>query len=196
MLFGRKKKKKAPPPSRSAGVGLYGKHPGAGDFLRENASGPEISLLDEWLSAAIDRAGRVLPDFDAAYGSLFSAGFLLGFPGEARAGSALLGVMAPSRDEIGRQFPLIIFAYVDQSLAADGFDAAPHEPFIAAATSVLQRRNTLSRDELLAAARALQPPDAASFARAREAHQAYLGQTPWLAAFNTMLGLSALMQTG
>ncbi len=195
MLFGRKKKKQ-PPPTRSTGVGLYGKHPGAGDFIRVNASGPEVALLDEWLSAGLDRARRVLPDFDDAYGSLFSASFLLGFPGEARAGSTLLGVMVPSRDEIGRQFPLIIFAHIDPVLATDNFDSIPHEPFIGHATRLLQRRNTMSRDELLSAIKGLKPPDAASLGQAKTEQQSYLEQTPWLAAFNTMLGLSAMMQTG
>ena len=195
MLFGRKKKKSPPPATPGSGVGLYGKHPSAGDFIRLNATSPEVGLLDEWLSSGLDRARRVMPDFDAAYGGLFSAAFLLGFPGEARAGGALLGVMAPSRDEIGRQFPLLIFAHLSREMASAGFAAAPHQAFLGAASRLLQRRNSLTRDELLRAVEALPPPDPQSQATADAELSEYLGKTPWLAAFSTMFGLSAPVQT-
>ena len=194
MLFGRKKK--APPPAATgSGVGLYGKHPGAGDFLRLNASSPEVGLMDEWLSSGLDRSRRVLADFDGAYGGLFYAAFLLGFSGEARAGGALIGVMAPSRDEIGRQFPLVIFTHLSRDLASRGFRASPYEAFIGEASRLLQRRNTLTRDELLRAVEGLTPPDAQSQQLAGEQLSTYLLETPWLTAFNTMFGLSAPAQT-
>ena len=195
MLFGRKKRS-PPPAAPGSGVGLYGKHPAAGDFLRVNATSQEVGLLDEWLSSGLDRARRVLPDFEGAYGGLFSAAFLLCFSGDNRAGGALLGVMAPSRDEIGRQFPLIIFAHLSRALSQQGFHTAPCEGFLDAASRLLQRRNSMTRDELLRSVEALVSPDAASQATAAETLSAHLSQTPWLAAANTMFGLSAPMQTG
>lgn len=195
MLFGRKKKKAPPPAMAGSGIGLYGKHPGAGDFIRLNASSPEVGLLDEWLSSGLDRSRRVLGDFDSAYGGLFHAAFLLSFPGEARAGGALLGVMAPSRDEIGRQFPLVIFAHLSRDLASRGFATAPYEAFLGEASRLLQRRNTLTREELQRAVERLTAPDAQSQQQADQALSTYLAETPWLAAFSTMFGLSAPVQT-
>lgn len=197
MLFGRNKRKQRPasplPPSGSPVVGLYGKHPSAGDFLRHNAGGPEIRELDQWLGNAVDAGKRLLPRWSESYPSLFTASFLLDFDAASR---ALMGVMVPSQDAGGREFPLVVFATVDRGPARDHFCALAHEPFFAAATRLLQRRNTMTRDDLLRGVDTLRGPGRESLAGARQAHEAYLAQTSWNAAFTAMFGISALMQRG
>jgi len=105
-------------------------------------------------------------------------------------------VMAPSRDEIGRQFPLIIFAHMSRALGQQGFQSVPYEAFLDAASRLLQRRNSMTRDELLRSLETLAPPDGQSQTVAEESLSTHLSQTPWLAAANTMFGLSAPVQTG
>jgi len=174
-------------------VGLYGKHPKAGDFLRHNANGAEIRELDQWLGNAVDTGKRLLPRWSESYPSLFTASFVLDF--EA-AGRTLLGVMVPSQDSGGREFPLVVFATLDRGLARSHFAAMAHEAFFGAATRLLQRRNTMSRDELLRAVDGLSPPGRESLKAARQAHEAYLAETSWIAAFSTMFGINALVQRG
>jgi type VI secretion system protein ImpM len=188
-------KKKRPSASGPATVGLYGKHPDAGDFLRLNASGPELQRLDDWLSKALDRSPRLLDNFEHDYASVLSVSFLFQRRGDSSPWS-LLGVMAPSQDSSGRRFPLILFSQLDHQVAARHYPALPHEPFVMAAARLLQRRNALDRDQLLEEAQRLAPPDSRSLEAAREAHDQFLDQTGWIGAFSTIFGLAAPMQQG
>lgn len=183
--------------SATAGVvGLYGKHPSAGDFLRINAATPEVRQLDEWLSAAMEAGPRLLPTWDADFPSVSRLSFLFHNPDDSASTSALLGVMTASRDTGGRKFPLILFTYLDMAAAANGYAYVAQEAFLVAATELLMQQPNMSRDELFARAQQLRAPDAQSLARAQQAQQAYLAGTNWIPAFSTMFGLAALVQQG
>lgn len=191
-----KKSKKQRPPTGPAMVGLYGKHPACGDFLRQNASSAEVQQLDRWLSSALDSGPRLLPSWDQDYSAVLSISFLFHDHNQPNNPWSLLGVLVPSQDASGRRFPLVIFAQVSRGLAAQHYDVIPHEPFVEQALRLLQRRNALSRDELIREVQALRPPDAESLRVARQSHETYLQQTQWIAAFSTMFGLSAPVQQG
>lgn len=169
-------------------VGLYGKHPAAGDFLKHNAGGPEVTQLDRWLAASLDRAQKILGQgFEEAYQRLFTASFFFHYPQDERSQYGLLGVMAPSRDQIGRQFPLVIFSQVDPALALANLEGLPHAEFLDEATRVLQRRNTLTREALVQTVQRIHPPDEASLKRARGRADEYLHRTAWDGALSEML---------
>jgi type VI secretion system protein ImpM len=176
-LFGKKKK--------TAVVGLYGKHPAADDFLRLNASSPEIRALDEWLSGALAAAGRLVPDWETAYGGFASIFFICG-SGGVKGASCLLGALAPSTDRIGRQYPLVLFASLDESLVAKDFSAAPYSSFLEEVEALLGRRTRLGRDSLFDAVGSLRPPDEAALADAQRAHGEYLDGTTCSDAFRLM----------
>ena len=90
-------------------VGLYGKLPSHGDFLRRRASDAFVSAWDSWLqdSVASSRAAlgdRWLDVYLTSPAWRFAAG--AGTCGPA----PVIGLMAPSVDRVGRYFPLTLVA--------------------------------------------------------------------------------------
>lgn len=89
-------------------VGILGKHPGFGDFLRhglsEDVAGRVAGWIDPTLHALRDQQGDRWDGFwDAARSLRF-------WIGRAVAGRTLAGVMRPSRDRVGRRYPLVLMA--------------------------------------------------------------------------------------
>lgn len=93
-----------------APVSLIGKLPQRADFVRIGASGPAANELDQWLVRAAEAlyfAKVKLPPAPVRYAYAC-----------ASAPSLLLGVLAASRDRVGREFPITAFATLPmQSLA-------------------------------------------------------------------------------
>ncbi|WP_172327961.1 type VI secretion system-associated protein TagF [Mangrovicoccus sp. HB161399] len=96
----------------AAGFGAYGKIPGLGDFLRLGMPPGFVRAWDGWLQAAMTEARARLGDrWTGCYMSAPIWRFTLpaGMAGEA----AATGVMMPSVDRVGRQFPLALAAAAD-----------------------------------------------------------------------------------
>ncbi|MFO0615503.1 MAG: type VI secretion system-associated protein TagF [Polyangiaceae bacterium] len=109
-MFWRKKKPSGPP-----FVGCFGKLPATGDFIRHNAGGEEVGSFDRWLGGAMDFAQRSLAQgFDAAYQQ--SVGLFI-YRGETKGedlpGRGMVGAWAASRDTVGRNYPMVVFASYD-----------------------------------------------------------------------------------
>ena len=86
-------------------VALLGKAPCQGDFIRWNASDPVSAQFHKWLEEgheAVRRANLTLSAEPICF--VYSA---------AGGRQALLGMMAPSSDKVGRQFPLTVYVPVD-----------------------------------------------------------------------------------
>lgn len=135
-----------------SGVGIFGKLPTQGDFLRLDATGATSELLVSWLHEAIEpvhRAGLALPAAPVR--------FLLLAPG---AGEAAVGTMIASRDKVGREFPLCLFAGVPAAALARQYPALPAAAaaFCAEAEALLGRAGELTLAALAEAARALPRP--------------------------------------
>ena len=194
-MFFKKKDRPTITGAGGTGVGLYGKHPDAGDFLRINASSGVVRQLDEWLSAAMQVGPQLLPNWDEDFPQVSRLNFLYHNP-DAGSGTALLGVMTASRDRIGRKFPLILFSHLDFSTAANCYPYIAYEGFLNSATELLMRQQNLTKDQLFAEAQQLRPPDNQSLEAARTQHTKYLQSTSWIMAFSTMLGIAAPMQQG
>jgi len=179
-FFSRRKR------SKSAGpvVGYFGKHPSAGDFLRHNASSPEVLGLDDWLASALAAGPRLMPAWEATFGE----GATLCFLCHRGAGRCLLGVLSPSHDRSGRLFPLILFAELDSASIASSCHALPHEAFLQAARALLDRRSSCSWEELRDAALRLGPPDDSSLLEARREHDHYLESTTTGVALDGIFG--------
>lgn len=88
-------------------AGLYGKHPGFGDFISAGLAEGWPAFAD-WLQAALGdwREGQG-PDWQARFDAAPVLRFWIG-PALTGAGQALRGAMAPSRDRSGRRFPLVL----------------------------------------------------------------------------------------
>ena len=105
---------KLPPPC--TGAGLYGKLPIAADFIRLNAGGFASGGFDCWLE---DGMGAVL-----AAGGAPKHALVTFFAYSASAPNAVIGMMGPSVDKVGRNFPAALFAYLDPSLTSASAFAA------------------------------------------------------------------------
>lgn len=100
--------------------GAFGKVSALGDFLRIGFSPAVISAWDLWLANALVEARAVLGDrWDSCFGVAPIWRFTL--PAGHLCPQALLGVMMPSVDRIGRQFPLMLGV----ALQSDVQDAEP-----------------------------------------------------------------------
>lgn len=172
-------KKKPPPPTV---VGFYGKLPSAGDFLRLNASGSEVQLLDRWLSEAIATAERTGDDWQEVYSRAATLSFML-HDESGKSGRCVLGSMVPSRDQIGRRFPMVVFSALDQHLVQE-YPALPHHEFIRDIKALLGGCERLTRDTLAASVGRVPPPDSEALDRARTAHESYMVNTDCGAAFH------------
>ena len=95
----------------------FGKLPSHGDFVRYQASGPTLQAMDVWLQQGLHFAQtRLGPAFDAAYDGAGAFAFYFAPRHETH---VLTGMLRPSRDRVGRAYPLLIALEVE----ADAFDA-------------------------------------------------------------------------
>ncbi len=96
-------------PTAAARIGLFGKLPARGDFVRAGLPGSFVAPWDDWLSGVVaasrDRMGK---DWLAAW--LEAPVWRFALPPGLCGPDAVLGVMLPSVDRVGRYFPLTLAA--------------------------------------------------------------------------------------
>jgi type VI secretion system protein ImpM len=134
--------------------GLYGKIPAQGDFIRANVVDPAALEFTRWLETAQEslyRTSAALPDFPVCF--LFTA---------AGARNAIVGALLPSRDLVGRVFPLAIFLPVDAASLAHRFAHVPlaFVGFLGEVVRLLRESSKLSTLELSSRVRELPLPGA------------------------------------
>ncbi|RYH09357.1 type VI secretion system-associated protein TagF [Tropicimonas sp. IMCC6043] len=121
-------------------VGAFGKMPSQGDFFWIDLPQGFAPIWDRWLSGAVQAARERLGErWQECYYSAPIWRFTLA-PGEAGA-QALMGVLMPSVDRVGRAFPLTLVAPVaPASFAARGHMAssAAFQAFEAVALDALE----------------------------------------------------------
>lgn len=169
--------------SANAQIGLYGKHPTYREFLRLNASSPCVRALDQWLSAALPAAQRLISDWDRAYVSAPAVSFLL-----PHQGRCLLGVLTPSADSSGRQFPLVLFAEMDARLMQDSYPLAPFLRQRSDMERLAARCLRINHERLLAAAGELKLPDVRSFEIAEQEAARHFKRATCGSTFEIMFG--------
>jgi len=91
-------------------IGIYGKIPAQGDFVRINASDPSAQALDLWVQESLDALARLGTELPPEPVFFFHQG-------SAPQGPSLVGVMLRSRDRVGRVYPVLVFARVAPALA-------------------------------------------------------------------------------
>lgn len=167
-------------------IGIFGKLPIAGDFVAVNAANPAGRAFDQWLRNAVDNLNarrRPLPPHPARF--LFR---------DARGTGACIGVMAPSRDKVGRPFPICIFSYVDMPVATHRFSSLPaaYAPFLDGAARLLGAADRLDAAALASHCEALLLPGPDDLEEARvwevESLQATGGATLLEALFGPLSG--------
>ncbi len=83
--------------------GIVGKIPSEGDFVRRNLSEPLTRAFARWLASVAEE--------EAAWGVPGAAEPLRFVFADHAEGGAMVGVVAPSRDSVGRVFPLALFEW-------------------------------------------------------------------------------------
>ncbi len=108
--------------SARGAVGLFGKLPARGDFVRAGLPGDFVAAWDGWLQHVIaDSRARMGADWLPAFLEAPVWRFALA-PGLCGAAAAS-GLWLPSVDRVGRYFPLTLAAMLPMA-AADWLDAA------------------------------------------------------------------------
>lgn len=126
------------------GAALFGKIPARPDFVRERFAGPAAQKLDQWLVKSVEtlHASRAtLPPWMVRYA--FSA---------ADEASMIIGVLSPSRDQVGRDFPVTVFCSVPSAVVAQHLAGLPlaFGPFLNEAEALIREVPALSATEVLA----------------------------------------------
>lgn len=93
------------------GYGAYGKIPALGDFLRIGLASDFIRAWDTWLQSAMTMARD---DLAARWRDCYMSAPIWRFtlPGGLAGRAPVLGVVMPSVDRVGRQFPLTLAAHL------------------------------------------------------------------------------------
>src|SRR5262245_19606474 len=111
---------------RAVDVGLFGKLPSHGDFIRRRVSDQFIDAWDAWLRQCLSKSQAVLGD---RWVDVYLTSPAWRFVAAARAcgPSPVIGLIAPSVDRVGRFFPLTLVAELpdDVSLVAAANAAMP-----------------------------------------------------------------------
>lgn len=109
----------------TASFGAYGKIPALGDFFRLNVPGEFVTQWDGWLQRSLHAARSRLGD---GWTELYMRAPIWRFtlaPGVV-AQTAMQGVMMPSVDRVGRQFPLTLATGLPGAGQVGGTHLASH----------------------------------------------------------------------
>ena len=89
-------------------VGVLGKHPGYGDFVRHGIEEPIADELTNWIDTTLT---EVRDQLKADWADFWDNGQELRFwLGRGILGHTTIGIFRPSRDRVGRRYPLILMA--------------------------------------------------------------------------------------
>jgi type VI secretion system ImpM family protein len=88
-------------------IGFFGKLPKIADFIKMNATGNEISVVDQWLQEGLATARvKFKNDWKRFYKNTYTTNFIFPFTGTDK---IIIGTLFPSNDRSGRIFPFILF---------------------------------------------------------------------------------------
>ena len=102
-----------------AGFGAYGKMPSLGDFFHVNIARSFVDPWDRWLQGIMAANRKAMGDhWDDCY--LMAPIWRFTLPAGMAGPAAVMGVLMPSVDRVGRHFPLTLAAPLpDQTLAPE-----------------------------------------------------------------------------
>jgi type VI secretion system protein ImpM len=157
-------------------VGLVGKAPAQADFIRIDAADAAAPELLRWIQEADDGLRRTASTLPASSTPFVFASSTLR--------SALVGALAPSRDQVGRQFPLAVFAALPAAELTNRYMLVPlaFRSFFGAAAALLDGAQTLSTAQLTERVRGLPRPTDLEWRSAEDERRSLLAEqnAPWL----------------
>jgi type VI secretion system protein ImpM len=141
-----------------SGAALFGKIPARADFVRERCTDRAAQRFDQWLIKAMET-------LHGARGSLPPVMVRFAFCAEEER-SLLVGVLSPSKDQVGRDFPISVFCSVPLAQAQSQLCGLPlaYGAFLTAAEDLIREVPALAADEVVARLDQLPVPDPQSLA--------------------------------
>ncbi|MEO8232926.1 MAG: type VI secretion system-associated protein TagF [Ignavibacteriota bacterium] len=98
-------------------AGYFGKLPGFPDFIKYNAAGKEILIIDTWLQEGLALAKlKFGNEWRNYYNNSSRITFIYPFTGTD---NITLGIISPSNDKSGRSFPFLTFGIIKKNSEAD-----------------------------------------------------------------------------
>jgi type VI secretion system protein ImpM len=189
-MFWRKKKSSGPPT-----VGCFGKLPATGDFIRHNAGGDEVASFDRWLGDAMDFAQRSLgQSFESAYQA--SVGLFI-FHGETKGDElpsrGMVGAWAASRDTVGRNYPMVVFASYDYGQLVQAGASLPIAlwPFLTSAYEIATQGRGWAVDQFLGRVQRVETPSLDDGDACSAKYRQWLAQNSMKALWETGFGSDA-----
>ncbi len=133
---------------QSASV-LFGKLPSRGDFVRSGPRGTAEHAFEEWLARAVEFSGGALPST--------ALRFVVAPPD---GDGSLVGAWVPSRDEVGRGFPLALLQRLPDDVACVPWSVVPahYESYLEQSERCLERALQQPLDWLKGAVARLELP--------------------------------------
>lgn len=143
-------------------LGLFGKIPAKGDFVRHNIVDDAARSFEQWVQESNDAlrgAGSEMPTH--AIRAVYTP------PGSA---STVIAALVPSRDQVGRKFPLVIFALIPSASVAQTLSMLPvaWSDWLEAAIALGQRAEMLDLEQLKAELALLPVPGPAEMMQAQQ----------------------------
>ena len=170
-------------------VTVFGKTPRMGDFLRVGHGGPAGEALEQWVEQGLAlseaKRGGMWPSI---YASGATYAFIFRPP---RSGSALVGVIKPSVDAVGRRFPLVVYA---QALARASVPWPHVLPMVfgefldAAANLLIEADAVTGIADMQTALRRVPPPNLADGERTAQEYDAWAASTLLSHAWSVVYG--------
>lgn len=177
-------------------VAVFGKTPRMGDFLRVGSGGPAGEALEQWveqgLALAEAKRGGYWPGIYAA-GATYA--FLFRPPRSSGVRDALVGVIKPSGDSVGRRFPLVVYAPAIPRATVPWPHILPialGDFLDAAATLLLEADAVTGVADMQAALRRVPFPNLASANQSAREYEAWASSTPLGHAWSVVYGGEAL----
>jgi type VI secretion system protein ImpM len=142
-------------------TGMVGKAPCHADFIRIHASSPLALGLHRWLADGVEASRAARCELPSEVTAL-----LFTMPGDK---SVLAAGLAPSKDGVGRDFPLAVFAELPASVVASHLGALPAvlRPFLSGAAELLRASTALELPALTRRVEVLPLPRTEDFTAAR-----------------------------
>lgn len=167
--------------SLGGGLGAFGKVPAAGDFISLGAGSALVQSWQSWLQKENDHLAskrRQLPPTPIRF--LF----------RDAAGTAMVGGLGPSRDQVGRTFPLSVFCHVDPHAAMPKFSALPsaYDAFLGGVAQTLQDAHQMPLQTLAGRISGLHLPGAGELRDAQLWTHEALGVTPGSVMLEQLFG--------
>src|SRR5262245_50696305 len=129
---------------RAVDVGLFGKLPSHGDFLRRRVSDQFIDAWDAWLRQGLSKSQAALGERWVDVYLTSPAWRFVAAPG-ACGPTAIIGLIVPSVDRVGRFFPLTLVAELPDDVSPIAASSAS-APFFEAAERLLI--DTLAEEDI------------------------------------------------